>query len=1027
MAERGEGMGEPGARKVDREHLREVLYLVEQAAEGGIKVLPGKRWAYHYPADGEQRAATLRSLLQGKMKPEEAAASLKPDGLLFDVADLEEQGLEAVSRRILDLSTQAAHYDYARFADFASRLQGLEVSEDQVETLYNGIIKSRVQQKLRDAFGTTGRRQMEALMRSQADQARGNLPHLSRPEKILAALKLDWLCDDLSLVDTVVRDQALSELSGDEREVVGELRQAYRQFVQSGDESSYQTLVENVRAGLPKMQESPPHEELSESMQKLEEELKPFEDQVGPPGTPEDPAIPPEDADEYHTPPISPGESREQTRARPIFEIEPPLSGFYASGRKSYYDIERKTWSKRKQLGSYVGSELKGERRTLSGQTDAGVKSIPLPNGFAIDRDSLKVSGAPAELLRDQNGCFYIKTEGVTSFSLEFGQEATPFVGASVPEDTAPLTRAPLSDETEAALGRLTGGVLHKAEQARQYIRAHHFYPSGGDLQKAQALQAKLRHESSGDAYLQNLDRSEYLECYSANTLFIAMMRQAGVPARLVVGHRVEGGRDGKSVMNQNTGHAWSEIWNPSTGQWVRFDATPPPKPEDKKPEGGEKQEGAPEAQDGGVEGPPEPPPQAGAEAKGEEMAEASDQEVQQSSRQVSEAQQEMQRMQQTKDQLDQKISESQSFKDLKNLEQETAKADLLEEMKEELEQKLEAQEEKMKQELRDEIEQMADDGFLDEAKRDQLEERLDRESLEALERLQEEIRRESGLYEEYERIREEMQPLVDQWYRYFAERLPRQEDVERDEDALTRQGAFDRRSIRRPRNIIFGTVKNPRVIRPTIKPKFLASVMVDVSGSMAGEKLNNARRLLVFYSELFTRISHEFGYIRFNINCFSDSVTEIKAFDQDYDSPRRYAFPDGQQSTVKLRLMERVRTAGGTNMLDAVQKAATDLNNERYQFSDYASALYFVGDGQDTQGNSGRVREFLRINDAEHGFGEHMLSSIMLGDESQRQVLADIFGEERTSVAGNLEELIETSMVKFDKDIEEYLAGKTI
>lgn len=53
------------------------------------------------------------------------------------------------------------------------------------------------------------------------------------------------------------------------------------------------------------------------------------------------------------------------------------------------------------------------------------------------------------------------------------------------------------------------------------------------------------------------------------------------------------------------------------------------------------------------------------------------------------------------------------------------------------------------------------------------------------------------------------------------------------------------------------------------------------------------------------------------------------------------------------------------------------------------------------------------------------MLSAIMLGSESQRKELADIFGNEHTTVAPDFDTLIEQSMQKFDEDIEAYLEDK--
>ena len=271
----------------------------------------------------------------------------------------------------------------------------------------------------------------------------------------------------------------------------------------------------------------------------------------------------------------------------------------------------------------------------------------------------------------------------------------------------------------------------------------------------------------------------------------------------------------------------------------------------------------------------------------------------------------------------------------------------------------------------------------------------------------------------------------MDEWFNYFVERLPRHEQSEFDEDSLSRQGAFNRRAVMKPRNLLFGTVKNPRQFLPSIEPRFLAKVLLDVSGSMEQTgKLKDARKLLVFYSELFSRISEVFGYIRFSLDVFADSLTKIKGFDQDYNSPQRYEFQDGEEtstSTIKLRLMEKVRASGGTNMLDAVQEAASELNQEAAEYPDYASAFYFVGDGEDTEGNSDNVRQFLHMSeDEEQGFGEHMLSAILLGEESERQTLADIFGDEHTTVVPKLEDLIEQSMLKFDEDLEDYLRTKT-
>ncbi len=1054
MPERGEGRdfaSRDGKKKSApaRTRTRETLFLAEQAREGTLKVLPGKEWALHYPAGAEARAEKLQGLLNGKYSAADVARDIKPDALFYKVEDIDAHGLEKVSARVRDLSAQVTYFDYPRFARFVESMRGREIPIEELDRLYRDITKTRTQKRLMDAYGQTGKQQMSSAFRSEAEGAIEKMATLPRQQKVLQALKQDWLCEDQGIVSSMERDQMVAGLSGDERALFGELQSPFREYVQKGDEAAYEKLTSGVREGFPQLKKQSARAEESKEMQELEQQLRPFQDQVGPPGTPEDPAIPPDDADEYHTPPPNPGESKEKTRARPIFEIAPPLAGCYASGRKSYFDVATKTWSKKKKLTPYAASVQGTEGRvTISGALDKGLKSLPIPNGYAVDAGSLKFQGARPEIHRDQNGCFYLDAGASGSFSVDFLPEPSPFVGKPIAEDTSPLYRGTLSQKTETAITRLMGSPLQKAEQARQYMLANHFYPGGGDLQSAQALQYKLRSESTGDNYLQNLDASEYLECYSANTKFITMMRKAGVPARLVVGHRVQRSQDGKSVISQSTGHAWSEIWDGAA--WRRFDATPKPKPEDKKEDKDKEQkgqEGAPEADDGGVDGPEPQGEQEGGKPGGkpgkgkpkpggtpgelggppEGMKDASDGEMSQAESALEQAKQQMKRAVEQQKQLEAQLAKAEKFQDLADMEKKIAESELLEEMKQEMQEKLEAKEDVMKEAMKDSLDQMVEDGFLDEQQREKIIKDLEEKALAELDGMQSKIEHENQLYNEYQDIREEVMPLVDQWFKYFAERLPRQTEIEFDEDSLTRQGAFNRRAVMRARNLLFGLVKNPRKINPSIKPRFMASALVDVSGSMGGEKLKNARKLLVFYAELFSRIGEAFGYIRFSVNIFSDSVTEIKGFEHEYDSPRRYTFNDGSSSTVKVRLMERLQTQGDTNMLEGIQKAAADLNKEVEEYPDYASALYFMGDGGDTCGNAENIRRFLQANDAEHGFGEHIYSAILLGNEAQRRELSDIFGDAHTTVAPDFDSLIEQSMDSFDEDIGNYLQDKTV
>lgn len=1030
---------------------REMLFLAEQAAEGKLKVLPSKEWSLHHPADRATRAEKLRGLLDGKYTAEEVAHDIKPDALFYNAEDIEKEGLEKVSGRIRDLSAFITHYDYPRFAKFVEGMRGHDIPLNDLDNLYSDVTQARVQKKVMDSYGHTGRKQMEEALRTEANSMIESISNLPRSQKVLKALKVNWLSEDLGLVGMEERDRVISELSGDERKLFEDLQSSYRDYIQKGDEGGYKKLTDTVREGLPKIQKEAKSGEPSESMQELEKELEQYKKQVKPEQHAGDLAMSPDVRDELYTTSETPEKSAEKHERRIFFEITPPLAGFYRSEVKNHYDIDKKTWDEPKQLAVYSARIEGKDRHTIRGKTGGGLKAIPLPIRYALDFESLHYQGAKPEIFRDKHGCFFIKTAGICEYSIDFLQEPQPFASVPIKDDLGSLYHGSLSLKTEACIRRFIGSSVNKAEQGRQYILANHFYPGGGDLETAKALQLKLLSESTGDNYLQNLDASEYLECRSANTLGTAITRRGGVPTRFVVGDHIEGAENGKSIIDGSTGHAWSEIWDGKA--WRRFDATPNPKPEDQKESGEDdkksEKESAEEAQDGGIDKPHEKGDKDGQKGEGQQqdkqqgqqqgseqssgsenpldqMSDASDSEMQKSESQLQQAKEHMEKMEQQKQQLDDKVQNAEKFKELSELQKEVDQSELFDDLKKELQDKLDAKEDQMKDKIKDELDKMVEDGFMDEKKRDEIIKELEQKELEGLDRVQKEVEQENRVYNEYEDIREEVAPLVDKWFQYFAERLPRQEEVGFDQDSLTRQGAFDRRAVMKTRNLLFGTVKNPREIHPSIKPRFMASVLVDVSGSMAGEKLQSARKLLIFYSELFSRISQEFGYIKFSINIFSDSVTEIKGFKQDYDSPQRYDFEDGTQSTVKVRLMQRLATQGGTNMLDGIKKAASELNEQIEEYPDYASAFYFVGDGGDTHGNAANITRFLKINESERGFGEHMYSAILLGNESQRQELAKIFGDEHTNVAPDFDELIEKSMDKFDEDIEGYLRNKT-
>ena len=223
-----------------KKNLKEKLFLANQASSAGLKVLPSDKWALHYKKDGAQRAEKLSGLLSGELEPAEVSEDLRPDAILYDSSELETEGMESISDRIRDISGMVSNYDYRRFAEFVSNMKGRTEDVELVQSLYDGLIKSRIRKKLLDAYGSTGRRQMESSMKMEARRTIKNFRELDSIQRVMEALKLNWTAEDLNLIENV--DEVIADLSEDEAKIFEKLKSTYSEFVQNGSENSYKEL-----------------------------------------------------------------------------------------------------------------------------------------------------------------------------------------------------------------------------------------------------------------------------------------------------------------------------------------------------------------------------------------------------------------------------------------------------------------------------------------------------------------------------------------------------------------------------------------------------------------------------------------------------------------------------------------------------------------------------------------------------------------------------------------------------------------
>ena len=280
---------------------------------------------------------------------------------------------------------------------------------------------------------------------------------------------------------------------------------------------------------------------------------------------------PPEDSDEYIPQDSEIWEAMgEQSR---FAEIYPPFLGYYAKWKKSYFNRETTLWSKRKSLSPLTHKLPEWTKKyAYTWVITKWVNAIPLPDLAWPDTFTLHSTWRSVpEFQVDQNGCVYLISNEKQFVSFNFWLNQHWNSKAPVSADSEKIIYDSLSPDTQELLDNLRASWATPQQIAaaiKYYILKNKKYST--------KVQWTLRNKSNRNNYVKHLDESPILECFSANSLFVALCRELWVPARLVVGHMVQStNKDGKACLTKNDGHAWSEIWDSASWKWLRVDSTP--------------------------------------------------------------------------------------------------------------------------------------------------------------------------------------------------------------------------------------------------------------------------------------------------------------------------------------------------------------------------------------------------------------------------------------------------------------------
>ena len=287
--------------------------------------------------------------------------------------------------------------------------------------------------------------------------------------------------------------------------------------------------------------------------------------------------IPPPDASSY-TPRMTDAGRRieHMDQASRYYTITPPLAADFRSG--VYGEFRNGEWTQEEpQLTTYQFTAPDNLRdiHTISGHALGNV-AVPLPHGYRLQVDSLRVEpSVPVTISEDQHGVAHLtfQSDGAVTYSIDFGQDPSYELNREPTdaERSDMVDAQGLGSDTQDELERVgqmpNVGNIEKAREFLHYIKENFYYSTSDDV-------SDYIMGEGGANYVERVDSHDprMADCDVANTYFVALCREAGIPARLSVGFSSSRDND-QSILGPVNGHGWAEVWDGD--KWVKFDATP--------------------------------------------------------------------------------------------------------------------------------------------------------------------------------------------------------------------------------------------------------------------------------------------------------------------------------------------------------------------------------------------------------------------------------------------------------------------
>ena len=228
-----------------------------------------------------------------------------------------------------------------------------------------------------------------------------------------------------------------------------------------------------------------------------------------------------------------------------FFEVTPPSDGYYKRAVRNRYDRQSKKWQTESTEEIPCPKVEGDDPHTAMGKAPKGKIHLPVLDGYSV-------SGSD-EITQDRNGNYFLHSDNERMiFLINLQKKRLKQVFNNPPQ----LKRKVCTrDHYLKRRSHSFSNSEQKKSDDSSRKTSDNISKRLIDIRKrgksaALDLQYRLFNESTAENYIQNLDASEELECYSANTLFAALLRGLEVPTRLVEGFLVDDSQKDKTVLS---------------------------------------------------------------------------------------------------------------------------------------------------------------------------------------------------------------------------------------------------------------------------------------------------------------------------------------------------------------------------------------------------------------------------------------------------------------------------------------------